>query len=75
MKKGFAPIKHRDMARHLRQAIYLYHHDVANAYGKTSKAARLALKLDKAIEDLRCELDNLATQEGVLEDYYYGGSK
>lgn len=71
---GFTLRQHRQMADILYSIEKHLYLPVAWRYGKTSKVARLARNVDKAIGRLKCELDDLAGEEyGKNYNLFYYG--
>ncbi len=82
-KKNWTLAEHKTAGKSLKiivNNLLDLHVDLAKVYGKSHKAANLANKAHKAVDALRCELDNVLARETSdgewktkrLEKTYYG---
>lgn len=81
-KQPFTFDEHKQLGEKLKSALRALqtgHIELSRRYGKTAKAARLALRVEMWLEELRCELDKQVFKDCAsdaefhrLVDVYYG---
>lgn len=81
MKKRFTPTQHEEMASYRDQLrkdlMALAFEKILPVYRKSAKSTKKAFKVWRAVEDLRCELDNEWYRENPSngKSPYYGRDK
>ena len=65
-RKNWTLTQHKTAGKSLKaigDSLLDLHSDLAKVYGKSHKAANLAIKAHKAVDALRCEMDNVLAGE------------